>query len=331
MGKEPDSGRVSEGAEPRRERLVVGEGTDERLDRYVADRLSLSRSRIAGLIREGRVQVDGETVKKSHPCAAGEVVEIEIPPPERPSLEAEEIALEIHHEDAAIVVVEKPAGMVVHPAPGHPSGTLVNALLARVDRLASLGGDTRPGIVHRLDMDTSGLLVVAKTDEAYRTLRDRLSRHEVRRGYLAACWGHLDGDEGTIDRPLDRDPADRRRRAVVEGGRRAVTHWRRLESWPSAELVAVRLETGRTHQIRAHFLDLGHPLVGDPIYAAGWERGFVGAGGRWAEELARRCGRLFLHAARLGFRHPVDDREMTFTSPLPEPLEGAVRWARETG
>ena len=316
--------------EARRERFPIEEDVDDRLDRYLADRLRLSRSRIADLIAEERVTVDGAPTKKSHRPEAGEEIEVVVPPRPEPDLEPQDLPLPILHEDEQLAVVDKPAGMVVHPAPGHPDGTMVNALLAKLDRLASLGGDTRPGIVHRLDKDTSGLLVVAKTDEAYRALRGALQRREVERGYLAAAWGHVDEDEFTVDRPIGRDPNDGRRRAVVEDGKRAVTHVRRLERWVSADLIALRLETGRTHQIRVHLLDVGHPLVGDPYYADGWEKGFVGAGGRWAEELARRTGRLFLHAARLGFEHPVTGERMRFHAPLPDELAEAVEWARES-
>ena len=315
---------------PERERLRLEEDAGERIDRWLADRLSLSRSRVAALIGEGLVRVDGHVPKKSYQPVAGDEVEVEVPPRPEPSLEPQDLPIRIVHEDDDLVVVDKPAGMVVHPAPGHPDGTLVNALLARVDRLSPVGGDTRPGIVHRLDKDTSGLLVVAKTERAHHALARAIARRDVDRGYLAAGWGHLDAGELTVDRPVGRDPNDPRRMAVTEGGKRAVTHLRRLERWISADLLAVKLETGRTHQIRVHLLDLGHPLVGDPIYAEGWERGFVGAGGRWAEELAARTGRLFLHAARLAFEHPTTGERMAFTSELPEALAEAAAWARES-
>ncbi len=317
-------------AEPERERLRLEADAGDRLDRWLADRLELSRSRVADLIGEGLVRVDGEVPKKSYEPAAGDVVEVEIPPRPEPSLEPQDLPIRIVHEDDDLVVVDKPAGMVVHPAPGHPDGTLVNALLARVDRLSPVGGDTRPGIVHRLDKDTSGLMVVAKSEPAHHALARAIARHDVERGYLAAAWGHLDADEVTLDRPVGRDPSDRRKMAVVEQGKRAVTHLKRLERWVSADLVALKLETGRTHQIRVHLLDAGHPVVGDPIYADGWEKGFTGAGGRWAEDLAARAGRLFLHAARLVFEHPTTGERMAFTSALPERLAGAADWARET-
>lgn len=309
-------------------RLRVRE-TGGRLDRWLADRLDLSRTRIVDLIQEGEVTVDGESVAKSHTPEVGEEVTVRVPPPEPLEVEAEPIPLSVVHEDQHLLVVDKPEGMVVHPAPGHRSGTLVHALMHHVDRLSSGTGPARPGIVHRLDKDTSGLLLVAKRDRVHRKLSEALARRDIDRGYLAAAWGHLDDDRLTLDRPIGRDPSNRKRMAVVEDGKRAVTHVRRLERWRSADLLALELETGRTHQIRVHLRDVGHPVVADEIYAPRWERGFVGAGGRWAEEFARRCGRMFLHAARLAFEHPVSGERLRFTSPLPEPLDGAVQWARE--
>lgn len=329
-GAEPTPGGSPGPGDSEVKRLEVTEETNDRLDRYLADRFHLSRTLIASLIAEGRVRVGGREVKKRHRPVPGEVIEIHVPASPPLTLEAEEIPLELVYEDEEIAVVEKPAGLVVHPAPGHPGGTLVNALLYHLDRLSGVGGDRRPGIVHRLDRETSGLLVVAKTDEAHLALSEALARRRIRRGYVAAAWGHLGEDARTIDRPIARDPRDRKRMAVVEGGKRAVTHLRRLERWHSAELLAVRLETGRTHQIRVHLRSVGHPVVGDRTYAPRWERGFVGAGGRWAEELARRAGRLFLHAAHLAFRHPRTDRALTFRSKLPEPLASAAAWARDS-
>lgn len=320
----------TDGTDVRHASFRIEEPPDDRLDRYLADRLRLSRSRVVDLLQDGHVRVNGEVPRKSYRPEPGDRVEVEIVPRPEPSVEPQEIPVDVVWEDEHLAVVVKPAGMVVHPGPGHPDGTLVNALMARLERLSPIGGDTRPGIVHRLDRGTSGLLVVAKRERAHTALARALAHHEVRRGYLAAAWGHLDADDATVDAPLGRDPSDRTRRAVVEGGKRAVTHLRRLERWRSADLLAVRLETGRTHQIRVHLRHLGHPVVGDATYAEGWEQGFLGAGGRWAEELAARCDRMFLHAARLAFRHPVTEERMTFTSELPEPLAKAVEWARAT-
>lgn len=313
-------------------RLQVDRAVEDRLDRYLADRLSLSRTRVQRLIEEGRVTVGGVSPQKRYVPRLGDEIVVRIPPPRPTGLEPEDIPLTVRYEDEDLAVVEKPAGLVVHPAPGHESGTLVNALLHHLGGLSSVGGDRRPGIVHRLDKDTSGLMVVAKCDEAHRSLSAALARREIRRGYIAAAWGHVDEERYTIDRPIGRDPRDRKRMAVrAEGeGRRAVTHVKRLERWIAADLLAVRLQTGRTHQVRVHLLSDGHPVVADPIYASGWERGFAGAGGRWAEELARRAGRLFLHAAHLSFAHPRTRERLSFSAPLPADLEEATEWARRT-
>lgn len=320
----------AEGAGGRR-LIEIGEGHDAagvRLDRLLAEHLSLSRARVVQLISDGCVTVDGRVPMKRYQPRAGDRIEIELPAPVATRLEPEDIPVEIRYADDDLAVVEKPAGLVVHPAPGHPGGTLVNALLFHLGGLSSIGGDRRPGIVHRLDKDTSGLMLVARRDEAHRALSAALRRREVERGYVAAAWGHFDEERFTVDRPIGRDPRDRKRMAVRETGRPAVTHFKRLEHWNAAELLAVRLATGRTHQIRVHLGSLGHPVVADPIYGPNWERGFGGAGGRWAAVLRRRAGRLFLHAAHLAFEHPGTGEALSFASPLPSPLLEASEWAR---
>jgi len=311
-------------------RLRIEADTEERLDTLLAERTRLSRSRIAGLIAAGVVQVNDAPASKSYRPRAGDEIRMRIPPPPPIELAAQDLPIDVVYEDEHLVVVDKPHGMVVHPAPGHPDGTVVNALLGRYGDLSPIGLPWRPGIVHRLDRDTSGLMIVARRDQAHQALSAALARREVGRGYLAAVWGRFATGQSTIDRPIARHPKDRKRMAVVEDGRRAVSHVRWLERWPAADLLAVRLETGRTHQIRVHLADTGHPVVGDPIYGPGWERGMTGAGGQWAAGFARRAGRLFLHAARLSFVHPVTGRKLTFTSELPEPLAGALAWARES-
>ncbi len=310
--------------------LEIDTDIDDRLDRYLADRLHMSRTRVASLIEDGRVLVNGARVDKSYRPRAGDAVAVSVPPPRAVRLEPEDLPLDIVYEDEVLLVVDKPAGMVVHPGPGHRTGTLVHGLLHHVGELSSVGDPSRPGIVHRLDKDTSGLLLVAKRNSAHSRLAADLAARAIHRGYLAAGWGHLTEGETTIDLPIARDPADRQKMAVVEGGKAAQTHLRVLERWPAAELLAVRPHTGRTHQIRVHLRALGHPIVGDPTYASGWEKGFGGAAGRWASEYARRCGRLFLHAARIAFHHPVSGEHLAFRSPLPEPLASALAWARRT-
>jgi len=309
-------------------RFRIEEDLDDRLDAYLADRLRLSRNRVAELIDTDHVRVNDSPVRKSRRIRLGDRVEVRVPPSPPTEVIPEPLSIEIVYEDDDLVVVNKSAGMVVHPAVGHRSGTLVNGLLHRLGSLSTIGEPDRPGIVHRLDKDTSGLMVVARRDEAHRMLARAISSREVQRGYVAAVWGHVRSDEFTVDRPIARDPKNRQRMAVVDGGRPSVTHVRRLEHWRAADLLAVRLQTGRTHQIRVHLRALGHPVVGDPLYGDRWERGLLGAGGRWAAELNRRAGRLFLHAARLSFRHPSTGDELSFISQLPDGLQAAVEWAR---
>jgi 23S rRNA pseudouridine1911/1915/1917 synthase len=314
---------------PERRILTVDpEGAGARLDRWLAGHLELSRTRIVRLVKDGKVRLNGEVARKAEPLAAGDAVEVEIPPPEPSRAEPEDLPLEVVYEDSHLLVVNKAAGMVVHPAPGHPSGTLVNALLHHVNDLSGIGGELRPGIVHRLDRDTSGLLVVAKDDPTHQALSSALRRRTVRRLYLAASWGHLSESPLKVDAPIGRDPQHRHRMAVVERGRRAVTHLRVRERWRSAELLDVGLETGRTHQIRVHLAHVGHPVVGDPVYGVGWEKGMGGPNRGWAQELARKTPRLFLHAARLAFRHPATGEKMSFRAALPEELARVARWAR---
>ena len=301
----------------------------DRLDRYLAECLGLSRSRVVALMEEGRVFVDGRPGKKSEPLRPGQVVEVEVPPPEALDAAPQDIPVEVVYEDDALVVVNKAAGMVVHPAPGHPDGTLVNALLFQVRDLSGIGGKLRPGIVHRLDKDTSGLMVVAKGDDAHVALSNAIQRREVRRVYRAVSWGHLAEAPITVDAPIGRDPRNRKRMAVMEGGRRAVTRLRVRERWRAAELLDVSLGTGRTHQIRVHLAHLGHPVVGDEVYGSGWGRGMSGPAQGWARELARRAKRQLLHAADLAFEHPISGEALHFQAPAPPDFEAVLTWARE--
>ena len=307
--------------------LTVAAGDESRLDLFVSERLELSRTRVQKLLGEEKITVDGRPGKKSEPVEEGQRITVRVPPARTVSMEPEDIPIEIVYQDGHLAVVNKPAGMVVHPAPGHRSGTMVNALMFHVRDLSGVGGRLRPGIVHRLDRDTSGLLVVAKTDLAHQALSEALKRRDIKRIYQALVWGHIDRDTLVIDAPIGRDPRDRKRMAVVEDGRNAVTRIRLAERWVRADLVDVALKTGRTHQIRVHLSHIGHPVVGDSTYGRGWERGMGGGSRRWADELARRVPRQFLHAAALGFDHPVTGERMRFRVPLPPDLAAIADWA----
>ena len=314
-------------AEDRVEVLLV-ERDGDRLDAYVAGNSDLSRARVQALVKEGRVLVDGRVARKSERLDVGQCIEIRVPTPEVLTVQPEDIPLDVVFEDPSLVVVNKEAGMVTHPGPGHRSGTLVNALLAHVQDLSGIGGKLRPGIVHRLDRFTSGLMVVAKSDEAHKTLSEALRRREIKRLYISAAWGHLSESPLEIEAPVGRSKVDRKRMAVVESGRHATTRFRVLERWLGAELLEVALGTGRTHQIRVHLAHIGHPVVGDDVYGVGWERGIGGKARQWALELSRRVPRQFLHAWSLSFRHPSSGEALQFEAALPADLEACADWAR---
>jgi 23S rRNA pseudouridine1911/1915/1917 synthase len=315
------------------ETVTVGDDdAGGRLDRVLAARVpALSRSRLKALILDGQVAVAARTVRD--PAASvnsGDSITVTLPPPEPAKPEGEDIPLDIVHEDDALIVIDKPKGLVVHPAAGHATGTLVNALIAHCgDSLSGIGGVKRPGIVHRLDKDTTGLMVVAKTDRAHRALSKQFenkSEGPLERGYLAFVWGAPERPRGTIDAPLDRHPHARDRRAVREGGREAVTHWELIERYvgtdgkPVASLLACTLETGRTHQIRVHLAHIGHPIMGDETYSAG----FKTKASRLPPEaraVLEQLGRQSLHAERLAFEHPDTGELMEFESPLPADLD----------
>ncbi|HET7233552.1 MAG TPA: RluA family pseudouridine synthase [Longimicrobium sp.] len=310
--------------------LTAGDDAGGRLDAWLAAALDVSRSRAAQWIEDGRVTLDGAPARKKDPVLPGARVTVAVPAPEPSDVAPEAIPLHIVYQDADLAVIDKPAGLVVHPAAGHRTGTLVNALLHEVRDLSGIGGVLRPGIVHRLDKDTSGLLLVAKNDDAHRALSDELKRRQIKRAYLTACWGHLPEETASVDAPIGRHPTDRKKMAVVPGGRPARTHFRRLERWRAADLLRAELETGRTHQIRVHLLHLGHPVVGDATYAAAREKGFGGSERGWAAALAKRVPRQFLHATELRFTHPRTGEPMRFDSPLPPDLASAAEWARGT-
>ncbi len=311
-------------------RIQVEIASEQRLDRFLAERLSLSRSHASALIESGRVRIASRVPKKSYRPEPGDEIVIEIPAPEPLTVEAEDIPVDVLYEDDGFLVVNKPAGMVVHPAPGHWRGTLVNALLHHAGRLSSVGGSRRPGVVHRLDKDTSGLILVAKDEKVHRRLSEALARRKISRLYLAACWGHLQEESLLIEADVGRHRRDRKRMAVVPGARPAVTEIQRLERWKAADYLRLRLHTGRTHQIRVHLRHIGHPIVGDRQYGEGWERGLSSGAGRWAKELSQRVPRQFLHAAELSFSHPISGQAMQFQAPLPVELAAAADWARAT-
>jgi len=299
------------------------------LDRFLARRLGFSRSRCVGLIQEGLVRVGDQEAKKSNLVSPGQTVVVVVPSPEVLDVEAQDIPLDVVFEDGHLLVLNKPAGLVVHPAPGHPKGTLVNALLHHVRDLSGIGGKLRPGIVHRLDKDTSGLMMVAKGDEAHVALSNAIRKREVRRVYRAVAWGHLSDSPVTIDAPVGRDPRDRKKMAVVKNGRRALSRIRVRERWPAAEYLDISLKTGRTHQIRVHLMYVGHPVVGDGVYGARWAKGMSGDARGWAQDLDRRATRQMLHSSELSFRHPATGEEMKFRAPLPDDMASVVHWARE--
>ncbi|HEX6559175.1 MAG TPA: RluA family pseudouridine synthase [Longimicrobiales bacterium] len=311
--------------------LIVEQG-GERLDAFLATHLpQFSRSRAAQLIEGGSVRLNQQRPRKSEKLAAGDVVDVVVPVPQDTSVSAEDIPLNIVYQDSDLIVIDKPAGLVVHPAPGHYTGTLVNALLHHISDLSGIGGVLRPGIVHRLDKDTSGLMLVAKNDEAHRALSAALKKREIKRRYLVAAWGHLEAEEQEVDAPLGRSPHDRRKMGVVQIGRPARTRFKRLERWKGADLLLAELQTGRTHQIRVHLLSIGHPVVGDELYAPEGARRTSGPTAGWAKAFAKLVNRQFLHATELAFRHPRTGKVFRFRSDLPADLKAAADWARENG
>ena len=281
-----------------------------RLDTLIAKKLDLSRTQAATLIANGHVRVSDRREKASYRPEPGDRIAVEIPPPAGREVLGEDIPLDIVFEDADLLVVNKAPGMVVHPAPGNWTGTLVNALKGRGSELAEAGGEDREGIVHRLDKDTSGLLLVAKSDRAHRVLGAALQARRIVRRYAALAWGHLDSDRITVEKPVARDPRDRTRMAIVNTGRAARTDFVRLARFDSADLLRAHLHSGRTHQIRVHLSSIGHPVVGDDTYGGG--------GGRKLVALPAR--RHFLHAAWLRFAHPVTGVAMDLRAPLPPDL-----------
>ena len=287
----------------------------ERIDKAVSSlQTEWSRTQIGNWVSEGVLTVNGEIVKPKYKVRTGDVIEITVPEVEELEIVAEDLNLEIIYEDADVLVVNKPRGMVVHPAPGHATGTLVNGLMHHCTDLSGINGVMRPGIVHRIDKDTTGLLMVAKNDVAHESLVNQLVAKTVTRKYTALVHGHIAHDKGTIDAPIGRDTKDRQKQAVVDSGKHAVTHFQVIERFGDYTLVECRLETGRTHQIRVHMNYIGFPLAGDPKYGP---RKTIDFGGQ------------VLHAGVLGFTHPVTGEYLEFSTPLPEDFQQLLASLRD--
>lgn len=290
----------------------------KRLDVYVAERGGITRSASAKLTERGAVKVNGVKMPKNYRLREGDTVDIDFPEPVPDRAEPENIQLDIVYEDDYLLIVNKPKGMVVHPAAGNPTGTLVNALLYHCGTsLSGINGVIRPGIVHRIDKDTSGLLAVAKTDAAHVSLAEQISSHSFGRRYEAIINGHLRDESGTVDAPIGRHPVDRKKMSIVKGGKPAVTHYSVVSRLEKADHIALQLETGRTHQIRVHMASLGHPLLGDTVYGGGKSRFEV----THASLLSGQC----LHAKTISFVHPITGELMKFDSALPEYFTECLR------
>lgn len=288
-------------------KIIVDE-TGKRIDKYISEKLDLTRSRVQKLIDDGMVSINGNPAKSSAKVNEGEILTVEIPELKTLEVVPEEIPLNILYDDDDVLVIDKPKGMVVHPANGNYTGTLVNAIMAKYkDNLSGINGVIRPGIVHRIDKDTSGVLVIAKNDKAHLKLAEQLKEHSMTRVYVAVVRGKLKNPVGVIDAPIGRNPKDRKKMGVVANGKRAVTHYKVIKELDDCSIIEVRLETGRTHQIRVHMAYIGHPLLGDNVYSNGKNKyGFVGQA---------------LHAKILGFIHPSTGEYMEFSSNLPEEFE----------
>lgn len=290
-----------------------------RLDKHITEELDdVSRSQVQLWLKEGHVKVGDQTAKANHKLAAGERIVIQLPEPDDGDVLPENIPLEVVYEDADVIVVNKPRGLVVHPAPGHSSGTLVNALLYHCKDLSGINGVLRPGIVHRIDKDTTGLVMAAKNDKAHNALADQLKSHTVTRKYIAVVHGQLEHQQGTVDAPIGRDAKDRKMYTVTnKNSKHAVTHFVVVERLTEHTVLELQLETGRTHQIRVHMKYIGHPLVGDPMYGPSRQK----VTHRWIEGQA-------LHAGVLGFDHPRTGESMEFESPLPDDMQALLELLR---
>lgn len=295
---------------------ATDENSGERLDKFIADNSDISRSYAAKLCEDGLVMCGGKQLAKKYKITGGEEIEIDVPEPEELSIEPEDIPLDIVYEDSDVIVVNKPQGLCVHPAPGNENGTLVNGLVYHCgDELSAINGVIRPGIVHRIDKDTSGLLIVAKNNEAHLKLSEQLKERKAMRKYVALVNGNIKEEGGTINKPIARNPVDRKKMAVVQGGREAITHFNVLERFGQYTLVECILETGRTHQIRVHMASIGHSIVGDPLYGI-------------KKEKFNLQGQL-LHAKTIGFVHPTTGEMMEFSSEIPEYFQKVLEKLRK--
>ena len=293
--------------------IVKNEDKGKRLDRYVTEQnAEITRTAVQRLIDEKNILVNGKEQKVSYKVNENDVVEVEIPEPKKIEIKAEDIPIEVIYEDSDIIVVNKPKGMVVHPGNGNVDGTLVNAIMAKCEgSLSGIGGEIRPGIVHRIDKDTSGLLIVAKNDKAHVNLSEQIKEHKVKKTYIALVRGVVKENEATIDMPIGRSKTDRKKMAVCKDGKNAVTHIKVLKRWEHYTLLQVNIETGRTHQIRVHLSYIGYPIIGDYTYSNGKnEFGVVG-----------QC----LHAQKLEFKHPITNKIMELEAPLPEYFQEIIQ------
>ena len=286
-------------------KIIVEEDSKKRIDAYIAEKTEYSRVAVQRLIDEGKITVNGKITKASYKVQLNDEIEVEKVEAKEISLEAQDIPLDVLYEDGDIIVINKPKGMVVHPANGNPDGTLVNAVMAICkDSLSGIGGEIRPGIVHRLDKDTSGVIIVAKNDKAHINLSEQIKNHEVEKTYIALVRGHVPENEATINMPIGRSTKDRKKMAVTKSGKNAVTHFKVLKRHNNYTLLEVKIETGRTHQIRVHLAEIGYPIIGDSVYSNGKNE--------WQVE--GQC----LHAKSIKFKHPITKKEMFIEAPLPE-------------
>ena len=307
---------------------ISDENREQRLDTYLVSRVEdLTRSRVQGLVKNGFVKVNGRLPKTSYRIKKGDNIHLVIPPPIALDLEPEEVAFELIHEDASLIVLNKPPGLVIHPAPGHPSGTLVHGLLKHCRDLSGISGVLRPGIVHRLDKDTSGIIVVAKNDRVHNFLANQFKAGSVKKRYTALVHGIIKGQKGEIDLPIARHPRRRKEMAVISGGKPARTRWRKVEAFGNRlSLLVVSPKTGRTHQIRVHLSHVGHPIVGDAVYGVRqnwWKKDMF-----LMREILPKIARQMLHAQTLGFIHPDSENYCEFQAPLPDDMAQILTWLR---